>query len=313
MTNDVMHDAMPATRMDNRGETDTNGNGTSPWHSALRTLAHDRSAMTGLVLLALLTVIALAAQYVAPYDPRAQPDIVGLKNMAPTLAHPFGTDEASRDVLSRVIWGSRVSLSVAFLSVLMAATVGTWYGAIAGYVGGAVDTVMMRIVDALLAIPRVLLLIAIATLWDKVSLVGLILLLGLTGWFGVSRLVRTLVLSAREEEFVTAARALGATDSRILLQHILPQVISPVLVAATLAIGNVIVIEAGLTYLGMGVQPPNASWGSIFQDGMNVVPIESAWWVSVSAGVALVVTVLAVNLVADGLREALNARQLPAR
>jgi peptide/nickel transport system permease protein len=170
---------------------------------------------------------------------------------------------------------------------------------------------MMRIVDALLSIPRVLLLIAVATLWNGFELTGLVLLLGLTGWFGVSRLVRTLVLGAREDEFVTAARALGATHARIFIHHILPQVISPVLVAATLAIGNVIVIEAGLTFLGMGVRPPNASWGSIFYDGMR--DVAGAWWISISAGAALVTTVLAVNLVADGLREALNARQLPAR
>lgn len=284
---------------------------TSPWRSALATLARDRSAMTGLAILVALALIALAAPYVAPYDPRAQPDIVALKYLPPTVAHPFGTDQLSRDVLSRIIFGSRVSLSVAFLSVVVAATVGTGYGAIAGYVGGKLDGLMMRIVDALLSIPRVLLLIAVATLWNGLGLTGLVLLLGLTGWFGVSRLVRTLVLSAREDEFVTAARALGATHTRILIHHILPQVISPVLVAATLAIGNVIVIEAGLTFLGMGVPPPKASWGSIFLDGMS--DVRAAWWISISAGAALVITVLAVNLVADGLREALNARQLPAR
>jgi len=283
----------------------------SPWRAALGTLARDRSAMAGLVILAALALVALAAPYVAPYDPRAQPDIVALKYLPPTLAHPLGTDQFSRDVLSRIIFGSRVSLSVAFLSVIVAATVGTGYGAIAGYVGGKLDGLMMRIVDALLSIPRVLLLIAIATLWNGFALTGLVLLLGLTGWFGVSRLVRTLVLGAREDEFVTAARALGASHTRILIHHILPQVISPVLVAATLAIGNVIVIEAGLTFLGMGVPPPSASWGSIFYDGKDVVG--TAWWISISAGAALVITVLAVNLVADGLREALNARQLPAR
>jgi len=262
-------------------------------------------------ILLVLALVALAAPAVAPYDPRAQPDIIALKHLPPTLAHPFGTDYLSRDVLSRIVFGSRISLSVAFLSVVVAATVGTGYGAIAGYVGGKLDTVMMRIVDALLSIPRVLLLIAVATLWDRLGLAGLVLLLGLTGWFGVSRLVRTLVLGAREDEMVTAARALGATHTRILVHHILPQVFSPVLVTATLAIGNVIVIEAGLTYLGMGVRPPNASWGSVFYDGMR--DVAGAWWVSVSAGAALVITVLAVNLVADGLRQALNARQLPAR
>ena len=295
---------------DGGGAFDRTG-ATSPWRSALGTLARDRSAMTGLAILAALALIALAAPYVAPYDPRAQPDIVALKYLPPTLAHPFGTDHLSRDVLSRIIVGSRVSLSVAFLSVVVAATVGTGYGAIAGYVGGKLDGLMMRVVDALLSIPRVLLLIAVATLWNGLELAGLVLLLGLTGWFGVSRLVRTLVVSAREDEFVTAARALGATHTRILTHHILPQVVSPVLVAATLAIGNVIVIEAGLTFLGMGVGSPNASWGSVFYDGMR--DVGAAWWISISAGAALVITVLAVNLVADGLREALNARQLPAR
>jgi len=268
--------------------------------------------MAGLVMIFLLAALALAAPLVAPYAPNAQPDIIALKNAAPSLAHPFGTDEYSRDVLTRIIYGARVSLSIAFLSVMVAATVGTAYGAIAGYAGGAVDTAMMRLVDALLSIPVVLLLIAVATLWDgRLGVVGLILMLGLTGWFGVSRLVRSLVMSARADEFVTAARALGASHARIVALHILPQVISPVLVAATLAVGNVIVIEAGLTYLGVGVQPPHASWGSIFHDGMN--SLASSWWVSLFAGVALVITVLAVNLVADGLREALNARQLPAR
>ena len=268
--------------------------------------------MVGLVVLALLALLALGGQHIAPYDCKAQPDIIALKSVAPSLAHPFGTDQYSRDVLSRIICGSRVSLSVAFLSVIVAVTVGTTYGAVAGYVGGMTDTALMRFLDALMAIPRVLLLIAVATLWRGLGITGLVLLLGLTGWFGVSRLVRTLVIGARQDEFVTAARALGASNARILAHHILPQVVSPVLVAATLAIGNVIVIEAGLTYLGMGVPMPYASWGSIFYDGMDS-PFLSTWWVALFAGAALVVTVLAVNLVADGLRDALNTRQLPPR
>jgi len=283
----------------------------TPWRAAVRILRRDRSAVVGASVLMVLALIALGADWVAPYSPLDQPDIIGLKNIPPTLAHPFGTDDASRDVLSRIIHGARVSLSVAFLSVLVSATVGTAYGAVAGYAGGVIDSVLMRIVDAMMAIPRVLLLIAVATLWNGLGITGLILLLGLTGWFGVSRLVRTMVLSAREDEFVTAARALGATDARILVRHILPQVISPVLVAATLGIGNVVVIEAGLTYLGMGVARPYASWGSVFRDGMST--FASTWWVWGFAGLALVITVLAVNLVADGLRQALSGRQLPAR
>ena len=267
--------------------------------------------MIGAAVLLVLAVLAVSASAITPYECNAQPDIVGLKNVAPSLAHPFGTDSYSRDVLSRVICGSRVSLSIAFLSVLLAVTVGTAYGAVAGYAGGWIDSSMMRTVDALLAIPRVLLLVAVATLWNGLELTGIVLLLGLTGWFGVSRLVRTLVLSAREDEFVTAARALGASHSRILVQHILPLVISPVLVAATLAIGNVIVMEAGLAYLGLGGKTGDASWGNMLDEGMQF--FAEAWWVWLFAGVALVVTVLAVNLVADGLRRALSTRQLPAR
>ena len=284
---------------------------TTPWRSAVRALARDRAAMIGAAVLLVLAVLAVSASGITPYECNAQPDIVGLKNVAPSLAHPFGTDSYSRDVLSRVICGSRVSLSIAFLSVLLAVTVGTAYGAVAGYVGGWIDSSMMRTVDALLAIPRVLLLVAVATLWNGLELTGIVLLLGLTGWFGVSRLVRTLVLGAREDEFVTAARALGASHSRILIQHILPLVMSPVLVAATLAIGNVIVMEAGLAYLGLGGKTGDASWGNMLHEGMQF--FAEAWWVWLFAGVALVVTVLAVNLVADGLRRALSTRQLPAR
>ena len=283
----------------------------SAWHTALRTLMRDRSVLFGLAVLLALAVAALGANVIAPYDPTAQPDIIGMKGLAPSLEHPFGTDQYSRDVLSRIIHGARVSLSVAFLSVFVAATVGTCYGAVAGSVGGITDSLMMRTVDALLAIPRVLLLIAVATLWNGLEITGLVLVLGLTGWFGVGRLVRTLVVTARDDEHVTAARALGAGHARIIIQHILPQVIAPVLVASTLAIGSVIIIEAGLTFLGVGVKQPYASWGSIFFDGIDDFPF--SWWTAVFPGVALIITVLAVNLVADGLREALSPRQLPAR
>lgn len=285
--------------------------GQSPWRAAFGRLTRDRSALVGCVVLLLLALIGGLGERITPYSCSRQLGIIEFKNLPPSFAHPFGTDQFSRDVFSRLICGTRVSLSIAFLSVAAAATVGTAYGAIAGYVGGRLDTAMMRVVDALLAIPRVLVLIAIATLWNGIGAMGLVLILGFTGWFAISRLVRTLVMGAREDEFVTAARALGASHPRILVQHILPQVISPVLVAATLAIGNVIVIEAGLSSLGMGIQEPQASWGSVFQNGVD--SIMSGWWVSVFAGLALVITVLAANLVADGLRDALNTRQLPAR
>jgi peptide/nickel transport system permease protein len=257
------------------------------------------------VLLAII-LIALLAPLISPYDPTAQPDILGLKNIAPSLSHPFGTDSFSRDVLSRCMYGARISLSVAALATAIAITLGTLYGAIAGYMGGVVDAVLMRFVDAALAIPRVLLLIAILALWNGLPLWLLIVVLGATGWFGLSRMVRAQVLALRDLDFVAAARALGATGPRILLRHILPNVLPTVIVAATLGIGHVIILEAGLSYLGLGVQPPVASWGSIIQDGAD--QIGTAWWISLFPGLLIVVTAIACNTLGDALRAALDPR-----
>jgi len=261
--------------------------------------------IAGGVLLALV-LVAIFAPLVAPYDPVAQPDIVRLKDLSPSWAHPFGTDAYSRDILSRVIYGARISLSVAALATLITVTVGTAYGALAGYLGGMVDSVSMRVVDALLAIPRVLLLLALLALWPALPLWLLVVTLGATGWFGLSRLVRAQVLALRAQDFVAAADALGASGARILLRHILPNVIPTVIVAATLGIGQVIVLEAGLSYLGMGVQPPAASWGNIIQDGAD--QIGSMWWVSLFPGLFIVTTAIACNALGDALRDVLDPR-----
>lgn len=279
-----------------------------PWRAALGRLHRNRLATAALRLIIAFYVVAALAPWLAPYSPIAQPDIVALKNLPPSLAHPFGTDFASRDVFSRALYGARVSLSVGLLAILVSATVGTIYGAVAGYYGGRVDEIMMRFIDAALSIPRILLLIAILVLWGAVPLAALILLLGLTGWFGVSRLVRAQVLSLKEQEMVLAARALGARDGEILRRHILPNVLSPVIVAATLGIANVIILEAGLSYLGIGVRPPAASWGNMIHDGTD--QIASLWWVAFFPGLALVLTVMAFNLVGDGLRDALDPHQV---
>lgn len=253
-----------------------------------------------------LVAAALLAPLIAPFDPNAQPDIVGLARRAPSLAHPFGTDGFSRDVLSRVLFGARVSLGVATLAVLLSVSVGTAYGALAGYVGGWVDSVMMRLIDALMAIPRVLLMILALALWGRIALPTLVLLLGLTGWFGTSRLVRARVRALARHDFTLAARALGARNRRVLWRHILPNALSPVLVAATLGIGSVIVLEAGLSYLGLGVQPPHASWGNIIHDGSDS-PLRS-WWIALFPGLAMLATVLAFNVLGDALHEALEPR-----
>jgi peptide/nickel transport system permease protein len=266
-------------------------------------------ARVALVVLVLLYLSALLAPILAPYECSQQLDIVTLKDHSPTLANPFGTDRFSRDVLSRVLCGARVSLSVATLAVVVSAIVGMLYGLVAAVAGGVVDTVMMRLLDAMLSIPRVLLLIAILALWSPVPLPMLIVLLGLTGWFDVSRLVRAEALTVREREFIVAARSLGATGGRVMFQHILPNVLVPVIVTTTLGIANVIVLEAGLSFIGIGVREPSASWGTMFHEGTEA--FVGTWWTALFPGVAIVATVLCFNILGDALRGLLDPRHLP--
>jgi peptide/nickel transport system permease protein len=258
------------------------------------------------ILLALIVLLGLLAPMLAPYDPAAQPDIVALKDLPPSLAHPFGTDPYSRDVLSRVIYGTRLSLTIGLLATLVSLTLGVFYGAIAGYAGGLLDGVMMRVLDAFLAIPRLLLLLGILVAWPQLSVAAFILFLGLTGWFGLSRIVRGQVLALKHAEFVTAAQALGASKKRILVRHLLPNLISPIVVAATLGVAHVIVLEAGLSYLGIGVPQPLASWGNIIQDGADQVA--TLWWMSLFPGLFMVLTVMTLNVVGESLRDAYERR-----
>jgi peptide/nickel transport system permease protein len=272
-----------------------------------RWISRDRSAKFAGALLLAIAIPCLLAPLVAPYDPSAQPDIIGLQSVAPSLQHPFGTDPFSRDVLSRVIYGGRLSLTVAIFATLVSVTLGTIYGALAGYTDGFVGTILQRILDALLSIPRLLLLIAIFAAWRDAPLPVFVLVLGLTGWYGLARLVRGQVLALKAQDFVQSAYALGATRTRIFVRHILPNVVSPVVVAATLGIGHVIVLEAGLSYLGIGVRQPNASWGNIIQDGSD--QIAAHWWISFFPGIAIVLTVMAFNVLGDALLRALQPRQ----
>ena len=281
-----------------------------PWGTALDRLRRDKTGMLALRFLIFVGAVALLARWLAPFDPNRQLDIIELASRPPSVAHPFGTDIYSRDVLSRLVHGARISLSVACLAVLLSITVGTGYGAIAGYLGGRADAVMMRVIDALLSIPRILILLAIFALWGRVSLGALVLILGLTGWFATSRLVRAQVLALKTEEMVVAARALGARNRRILWRHILPGVTSTIVVAATLGIGNVIILEAGLSFLGVGVQPPTASWGNVISDGASNVA--GLWWMSLFPGLAIVLTVMAFNIIGDALRDALDPREIQA-
>ena len=275
----------------------------------LARVLRDSRTRIAIVVLLIVALSAVFAPLLAPYDPTAQLDIVRLQSQPPSLAHPLGTDPYSRDVLSRLLYGSRVSLAVGLGAVLLAMSFGIAVGAVAGFVGGAVDAVLMRFVDAALSIPRLLVLIMVASLWGSLGLVPLTLLMAGTGWFAVSRLVRAETLALREREFIVAARALGASPMRILVRHVLPNVAAPALVAATLGIANVILLEAGLSYLGIGVRPPTASWGSIIQDGAERV--SDLWWLTLFPGLAILVTVFACNALGDALRDAFDPRQLP--
>jgi peptide/nickel transport system permease protein len=272
--------------------------------AALRRALRDPGGRWGLAILGALVAAAALAPVFLP-DPAAIPDLAAGAT-PPGARHPLGTDRLSRDLLSRVVHGGRVSLSIAALSVLLSLTVGVAVGVTAGIAGRWVDALLMRLVDAALAIPRLFVLLLLLVVWERVPLPALILVLGLTGWFGTSRLVRAEVLRLREEGFVQAARALGAGPGRTVVRHLVPNVLGVVLVSATLGVGDVILLEAGLSFLGVGVQPPTPSWGSMVLDGRDL--IGTAPWVAFFPGVAIVVTVLAVNLVSDALRAAFDPR-----
>lgn len=273
-----------------------------------RRLRKDTRVWVALSALGFIGLTAILAPVLAPYGPSDQLDITRLASQSPSLAHPFGTDPFSRDVLSRMLHGSRVSLSIALAAVAMSVTFGTLVGAVAGYAGGAIDAILMRIVDAAFSIPTLLLVILVVALWGDVGPVFLTLVIAGVGWFAVSRLVRTETLAVRDGDYVVAARALGVPAWRVLVRHVLPNVIGPAIVAAALKVGNVILLEAGLSYLGIGVRPPMASWGSIIQDGAD--RIADLWWLALFPGLAILVTVFSCNALGDALRDALDPRQL---
>ena len=275
--------------------------------AAVARYATHPSAVLALFALLALYVVSSLAPWLATHDPieiLAQ----ALVNHPPSRELIFGTDYAGRDIFSRVLYGMRLSLSIALLATVISVVVGTAYGLIAGFSGGTLDAVMMRFVDAFLAIPRIVLLIAIGTLWAPLSLGALVFILGLTAWFPTSRLVRAEVLSIKERDVVAAARALGARDLAIVRRHILPNVLTPVIVAATLGVAGVIINEAALSYLGIGIPDPTPSLGNIIREGTPY--IASAWWVALFPGLALVITSLAYNLAGDGLRDAMDPRQV---
>jgi peptide/nickel transport system permease protein len=268
-----------------------------------KALARNRLALVGGVVVVCLALMAGLAGFIAPWDPN-RPDVKQILD-PPSKRHLFGTDQLGRDVLSRMLFGARVSLAVGFVSVGIAATIGILLGAAAGYHGGLADAVIMRLVDLVLVFPRFFLLLAVLA-FLKPSIWTIMAVIGLTGWMGVARLVRAEFLALKEREFVLWSQAVGAGAFRIIWRHILPNAMAPVLVAMTLGIPAAILTESGLSFLGLGVQPPHATWGNMLTEGKDT--IELAWWLSVYPGLAILVTVLSYNLFGEGIRDALDPR-----
>ncbi len=263
-----------------------------------------RSARTGCVIVFTLIVAALFAPWIAPYDPY-QVDIQ--KSLRPPQReHLFGTDLLGRDILSRVIYGSRISLQVGLIVEGFAVVIGIVLGSIAGFYGGRVDTLLMRITDTFMAFPSLVLAIALMAVFQEPGLFNVIVVLSILQWTPVARVVRGEVLSLKEREFVQATQALGARDYRVLFRHLVPNCFAPVLVAATIGIASNIVSEAGLSFLGFGTQPPTVSWGTMLAQGRNYLTVKP--WVCVFPGVAIMLTVLGFNLLGDGLRDLLDPR-----
>jgi peptide/nickel transport system permease protein len=270
--------------------------------------AKNRLAVAGGAVVLSLVLLALLAPVLAPSDPNRP----NLRHMLgePSRAHPLGTDQLGRDVLSRMLYGARVSLAVGFVSVGIATAIGIVLGSLAGYNGGFVDATIMRLVDLMLVFPRFFLLLAVLA-FLRPSIWTIMAVIGLTGWMGVTRLVRAEFLALKEREFVLWSQAVGATGFRVVWRHILPNAMAPVLVAMTLGIPAAILTESGLSFLGLGVQPPFATWGNILNEGKDA--IEIAWWLSFYPGLAILITVLSYNLLGEGIRDALDPRLRQSR
>jgi len=263
----------------------------------------NKMAVAGSLVVLLLFAVSLLAPWIAPCDP----SVIDLKQVlaAPSSAHLFGTDQLGRDVLSRMIWGARISLKVGFVATGIAILLGAILGAVSGYYGRWVDAVIMRFVDVMLCFPAFFLILAVIAILEA-SIWNIMIIIGLTGWMGITRLVRADFISLKERDFVLAARVIGASDLRIIFVHILPNAMASILVAATLGVAGAILTESALSFLGIGVQPPTPSWGNILTAGKDNIDI--AWWLSLYPGLAILITVLGYNLLGEGIRDSLDPR-----
>jgi len=277
----------------------------TPGQKSLRSLLRNPRNIGAMIVIVLMIALAISANFLAPYGFGEQ--LRGNEQIAPSTQHFFGTDNFARDIFTRIMYGAQVSLLVSLAATALSLLIGVSIGLVSGYAGGKIEAVLMRFTDTVSAFPSILLAVAITALFDRPSIMILFIALGVVGWTGIARVVRAQVLIIRTLDYVTAAKALGAGHDRILFRHVLPNCVSPIIVIATLSIGGNILGEAGLSFLGLGVQDPFPSWGGMLADARTY--FQSAWWMTVFPGMAIVVTVLAFNLLGDGLRDALDPKK----
>ncbi len=275
----------------------------SPRRLFWKRFSRNKLAVAGGIIVAVLFFVAILAPLVSPYDPND----IDRKHILepPGIRHPLGTDDLGRDVLSRMIWGSQISLSVGFVAVGISVVMGMMFGSLSGYYGGWIDRIIMRFIDIMLSVPTFFLILAVIAFIGS-SIWNIMIIIGITSWMGVARLVRAEFLSLKEREYVLAARAVGASSMRIIFRHIMVNSLAPVLVSAVLGIAGAVLVESALSFLGIGVQPPTPSWGNILTLGKD--NMETAWWLSVFPGLAILITVLGYNLLGEGVRDALDPR-----
>lgn len=285
--------------------TNTSNKKRSQWVEVWRRLKRNKMAVLGLIILIILVLLAVFADVIANYD-----NVVIKQNLAhrlqgPSAAHWLGTDEFGRDIFARLVHGTRVSLQVGIVAVGISIVIGGILGAVAGYYGGKLDNTIMRIMDIFLAVPSILLAIAIVSALEP-SIINLMLAISISSVPSYARIVRASVLSIRDQEFIEAAKAIGASNTRIIFRHIIPNSLAPVIVQATLGVASAILSTAGLSFIGLGIQPPAPEWGSMLSGGRQY--LRYAWWVTTFPGVAIMITILSLNLLGDGLRDALDPR-----
>lgn len=264
-------------------------------------LSKNKLALSGLLLVGILTLLAIFAPLITPFNPLD----INIEDalLSPSMAHIFGTDHLGRDLFSRIIFGARISLSIGFVAVGISILIGLIIGSMAGYYGKGIDAILMRFVDIMLCFPSFFLILAVVAMLES-SIINIMVVIGITSWMGVARLVRAEILSLKEREFILASKAIGASDLRIIVRHLIPNAIAPVLVSAVLGVAAAVLLESSLSFLGLGVQPPTPSWGNILMEGK--ASLGACWWLMFFPGFFILITVLGYNLLGEGLREYFN-------